>query len=485
MKTSRPTGTSARQLAWHFSVAAIFLGCVSTKIFAADPPRASAAANGSGQESGEILDLLDGSTLHGRLRSIDVTKGVSWEHPQAKRPFEFAPDNLATIRFSHPDKNPARRTDPISQFRFANGDEFFGNLISINETEVELQTAFGGKFKTPRATLSSIRFFPKGAAPIFEGPTGLEGWTVGKTQSTNTWVYRDGTFVANASGTIGRDLNLPAASRLEFDLAWTAPFNLLFSFYTGNFENFNYNNSSYMFYITLGNISLQRINAGAGSSMMGRTESIGAMLANKKVHLEFRANKADGTLEVLVDGKLINRWIDTAGWVGNGSGILFYSQNDSAITVSNLKVSEWDGRPQNEATTNSTSAIDQLLLANNDSVSGKLTSVAAGNVKFVSSSAPLEIPLQRVTHLLLGSGAKTNSAPRNPWEVQVALAGGGTISFNLEKWGPETISGQNKDFGKISLNSPSVRQMRFNPDKSKTPSGQAGLNDDILWEDHE
>ncbi|MEO6181670.1 MAG: hypothetical protein ABIP71_00895, partial [Verrucomicrobiota bacterium] len=224
---------------------------------------------------------------------------------------------------------------------------------------------------------------------------------------------------------------------------------------------------------------------GAGSSTMGRTETINEMLTKKKVHLEFRANKTDGTLEILVDGKLVNRWKDTAGWVGSGSGILFYSQNDSAITMSNLKVSEWDGRPGAEGTTNAPNSVDQLFLANNDSVSGKVTSITAGNVKFATSSASLEIPLQRVTHVFLGGGAKTNSIPRDTWEVQASLAGGGTISFDLEKWGPEKILGQNKHFGKVSLNSQSVRQMKFNPDKRKTTPGQLGVSEDIIWEGHE
>ncbi len=484
MKHSRPIASHARPLALLVCAVSIFFSSVSNKSSAADLTKAPATTNVSSQTSGEVLELLDGSTLHGRLRSIDAKTGVSWESPQAKRPFEITPDNIAAIRFLHPDKSPVRRSDPIAQFRLANGDEFFGNLISLSETEAEVQTTFGGKFKTPRSTLSSIRFFSKGAAPIFEGPTGLDGWTLGKAQSTNTWIYRDGAFIANSSGTIGRDLNLPTASRLQFDLAWTAPFNLLFSFYTGAFDGFNYNNSCYMFYITLGNISLQRINAGAGSSTMGRTETIGEMLTKKNAHLEFRANKADGTLEILVDGRLANRWKDTAGWVGSGSGILFYAQNDSAITLSNLKVSEWDGRPGDEGTTNAPSNVDQIFLANSDSVSGKLASIAAGTVKFTSSSAALEIPLPRVTQVLF-SGAKTNSAPRNSWEVQVALAGGGTISFDLENWGPEKIVGQNKHFGKISLNSPSVRLMKFNADKRKTPPGQLGSPEDIIWEARE
>ena len=484
MKLSRSTASGTRLLVLRLWVVSVFLGCALTQSFAADPTAAVSATNGSSQTSGEVLDLLDGSTLHGRLRAIDSKTGLSWEYPEAKKPLDFKPENLAAIRFSHADKTPGRRSDPICQFRFANGDEFFGNLISVSETEVELQTWFGGKFKTPRSMLNSIRFFPRGAAPIFEGPTGLDGWTLGKTQSTNTWIYRDGTFVANSSGTIGRDLKLPAASRLEFDLAWTTPFNLLFSFYTGVFDGFNYNSSCYMFYITLGNISLQRINAGAGSSTMGRTETINEMLTKEKVHLEFRANKADGTLEILVDGRLANRWKDTAGWVGSGSGILFYSQNDSAITMSNLKVSEWDGRPGAEGTTNAPTTIDQLFLANNDSVSGKVIGIGAGNVKFTTSSASLEIPLQRVTHVFLGGGA-TNSIPRTTWEVQASLAGGGTISFDLEKWGPEKILGQNKHFGKVSLDSQSVRQMQFNPAKRKTTPGQLSAPEDILWEGHE
>ncbi|MEO5803623.1 MAG: hypothetical protein ABIR24_08835 [Verrucomicrobiota bacterium] len=432
------------------------------------------------ETASELLEFLDGSTLHGRLRAIDSDKGLRWEHPAAKQPIDFKPENIAWIRFPNANESAVPSSEPSCKFQFVNGDEFFGNFISLNENELELQTWFGGKFKTPRAMVRSIRFFPKGATPIYEGPTSLAGWNAGAPPNPQAWKYEDGAFIASGAGTIGRDLKLPDASRLEFDLAWSASFNLLFAYYTAGLTGFNYNSSSYMFYITPGNISLQRITAGTGSSTLGRSETIPAMLTKKKIHLEFRGNKEENFLEVLVDGKLVNQWKDTAGWVGKGSGVLFYSQNEGSIKISNIKASEWDGKPGSEIATNAPSSEDQIHLANRDKVSGKVATLRDGNLKFTSATTVLEIPLQRISQIIFG-GAATNPIVRAPWEIQASVSGGGTISFALEKWNNEQVSGQNRNFGKIALNSKSIRQIRFNLDQSKA-SDETISPDNVIWE---
>ena len=430
---------------------------------------------------GELLELLDGSTLHGRLRSIDSDQGLKWENHSAKKPIDFKPDNLAWVRFPNANETAAPSSEPTCQFRFANGDEFFGKLLSLDENELELETWFGGKFKTPRATVRSIRFLPKGSAAIYEGPTSLQGWNAGAPPNPQAWKYEDGALIASASGTIGRDLKLPDSSRLEFDLAWNAPFNLLFSFYTAGLTGFNYNSSSYMFYITPGNISLQRIAAGTGSSTLGRSETIPAMLTKKKVHLEFRANKEENFLEVLVDGKSVNQWRDTAGWVGKGSGVLFFSQNEGSVKISNIKASEWGGKPGAEIATNAPTDEDQIHLINRDRVAGKIASLSNGNLKFTSTAAALEIPLQRVSQVFFRGGG-TNLIQRAPWEIQASVSGGGTISFALEKWNSDKILGQTKNFGPISLNSKTIRQIQFNLNQSKAAAGEASSADDVIWE---
>jgi hypothetical protein len=461
-----------------FVACAIFATLLSAN--AAEKSASRKITNAIPDSSSERLEFLDGSTLHGHLRSIDSTNGLKWEHPAARQPILFKPDNVAWVRFPAASQFSVSNSKPTCKFEFANGDEFFGDLVSLDSKELELQTWFGGKFKTPRSMVKLIRFFPKGAATIYEGPSGLEGWHLGKMPNPAAWKYEDGAFLAEGAGTIGRDMNLPDASRVEFDLTWSAPFSLLFSFYTSMLDGFNYNSSSYMFYMTAGNISLQRINAGAGSSTIGRTERIPAMLTKRTVHLEFRGNKEESLLELLADGKPVAQWRDNAGWIGNGSGILFYSQTEGGMKISNIKVSSWDGKSGLDVSTNQLTA-DRIFLANRDQVSGKVAGVLDGKLKITSSAANLEIPLERITQIAFANGG-TNPVPPARWEIQASVSGGGTISFAVEKWNDKTVSGKNRNFGKISLNSKSIRQIQFNLDQSKADFREQNSADEIFWE---
>jgi len=239
-----------------------------------------------------------------------------------------------------------------------------------------------------------------------------------------------------------------------------------------------------MFYINPGSISLQRISAGTGSASLGRTETIPAMLSHRKAHLEFRASKEESLLELLVDGKPLSQWKDVAGWVGKGSGILFYAQTDGAgVKISNMTLSEWDGKPGSESMTNTIASEDQLHLANRDKVSGKVTRLRDGKFEFKSNAASLEIPAARVTQIVLSSAA-TNVVQHAPWEIQASVAGGGRISLALESWNAEKLTGRNQSFGAVSLNPQSIRQIQFNLGKSKAEL-ELGSPDDLIWEGHE
>jgi hypothetical protein len=49
----------------------------------------------------DLLQFLDGSSLHGKLRSVDVERGIQWQHPGAKQLIEFTPTNIASIAFEN------------------------------------------------------------------------------------------------------------------------------------------------------------------------------------------------------------------------------------------------------------------------------------------------------------------------------------------------------------------------------------------------
>jgi hypothetical protein len=112
--------------------------------------------------SWDLLQFLDGSTLHGKLRSMLNGNGVRWEHPDARQPIDFKLSNLAWIRFENP-KPVAPEIKPTCRFRFNNGDETGAVAVAgfneiLNPAEV---TARQRQIQSP---------LPLGAAFIVTGP---------------------------------------------------------------------------------------------------------------------------------------------------------------------------------------------------------------------------------------------------------------------------------------------------------------------------
>src|SRR6185369_5248305 len=120
----------------------------------------------------DVIHFFDGSVLHGSLKSIDETHGVSWEHDAARKLIQIKPTNLDTIQLKDP--QPASTNFKAScSFRFRNGDEVSGNLVSLDANQLALNTWFGSDFKIPRDSVRSIAFGTR--AVIYEGPRGLDG----------------------------------------------------------------------------------------------------------------------------------------------------------------------------------------------------------------------------------------------------------------------------------------------------------------------
>src|SRR4051794_13399759 len=74
-----------------------------------------------------ILELTDGSTLHGALGSVDGHRQLSWSHPGAKSALQFSLSNMASVRFEEA-VPPKHDFTPTARFQFKNGDEVVGNV---------------------------------------------------------------------------------------------------------------------------------------------------------------------------------------------------------------------------------------------------------------------------------------------------------------------------------------------------------------------
>jgi hypothetical protein len=467
--------------AWALLLISLFELGLSLPSFAADFSSANGpepSAPATVPAVGDLLQFADGSSLHGKLRTMGTNQGVAWEHPDVKDAIHFRPTNIAWIRFASP-KIVASPENPTCRFRFNNGDEVFGKLSAIDPTNVDLETWFGGALQATRQSLQSITFLSKGFTVLYEGPTSADGWVHGK--SPRGWEYRDGAFVATSAGTLGKDMRLSGSSSLTFDLAWNGHFSLIMALYTPVLDRFDYSSSSYMFYLSPGYITLQRVQGGAGAINLGQAQ-IAEMGRKNKLHMEIRANKPDSTLTLLVDDHLVQRWKDTAGFVGQGSGLVFFAQLDGpSIRISNLKVTQWEGEFAIDTSTNAVTKDDLVYLVNHDKVTGKVQRLKENSLSVETALAPLEIPLARVSQITLASPTSSFAAGK-PWELRAFFAGGGTVAFQLESWQDQKISGRSGNFGPVSFDPRCIRQLQFNLDRPRPIVEEMEILDQDVWD---
>jgi hypothetical protein len=423
-----------------------------------------------------LLQLFDGTSLHGTLESISTNNGVAWGFQAAQTPLVLRPDNISGIRFESVVATN-RENKPTCRFRFHNGDELLGNLVGIDSENATIESWFGGQLKAPKQAFSSLQFSAHGFKVLYEGPNGPNEWKTGKTG--HGWTYKDGALIANGADILGRDFGLTNSSSLEFDLSWTGTFSLTVTVYAQTIERFDYSTSAYVFYLNPGSVSIQRIQAGAGAMMLGRAE-IPEMLTKNRARLEIRSNREEGTLSLFMNGSLVQRWRDTRGFVSNGTGVVFYSQVESpTLKLSNIKLSEWDGRFEPEISTTNKLREDVVFLANRDKVVGKVKGLNESKLlvqtRTLESATPpaegsidegrvLQIPLARVTEIYFAN-TEASQTKQSPWAVRASFPGGESVSFLLEKWTAGEVTGLSGNFGPVAFNPRAIRFLQFNPNR--------------------
>jgi len=112
---------------------------------------------------------------------------------------------------------------------------------------------------------------------------------------------------------------------------------------------------------------------------------------------------------------------------------------------------------------------DLARLVNNDSVSGVLKGIKDGKIAFTTSFASLDIPLERVGQIELAQ-AKIEKPVLVPGEVRATFAGRGSVTFTLENWDANQVTGYSPNLGRMKFSPAAFSQVEFNLDKQKAAS---------------
>jgi hypothetical protein len=421
--------------------------------------------------SQSLLLFRNGDLLYGNLQSIDSHGTVLWQHPDTTKPIDFRRDSIARIDFPAPADSRAV-SDNACRVLLANGNLLEGNLLSCNPQILTLQTVYAGNLNIPRPALQSL-VFPPHLPGVFDGITGLDGWTQGAAVAafvteTGHWTYRNSAFYTDKPASIARDLKLPDTARIQFDLAWKGGLNFAVALYTdslqpllltakddapnfGGFYSLRFLNSAF--------IDLWPVKKREPVRELGQ---LFLPSLNNKTHMrvDLRISKSQHKIALFLDDTPVKEWVDPEGFIGEGTGMRFVQNSTAPLKLSNLRVTQWDGVLANTVGETGEIIHDTVWLEHSPQATGSIESIANGKLTVKTAAGPVQFSLPDIRAI---DFAHKPASPRQPQALSVhaTFAHGGGLDFILESWLPGEITGHNDDLGTIQINPTAFTRLQF------------------------
>lgn len=410
----------------------------------------------------DILTFLNKDRIHGTLLALKPTI-ATWRHTGVTAPIPFSMKDITSITVA---MRSTAGTPPPSSVKLTNGDILVGRIVSLNKKILILDTPYSGKLSIRRSMLQSLQPNLTVSSVIYEGPTDISKWKVGRSGNVKSWRFKKGAFYASSHYPIARDFpNLPDRANIQFDLAWKGHPQIYFSFYTDRLNQ--YYGNCYLLQISGASVYLQRYTKNGNSTNLGNIniQEFGNY-TKTKARINMLVDKKTKTFTLLIDGKMVKQWTDGGDFAGKGKGLLFQPQGQSSLKVSGIRITHWDGTVPKASDSIDEQKQDLIRFANNDKVSGTLTAIADGSATFTTSYATLDVPLERVTDIALGT-ANAERSRRNKDDIRGIFSDAGLITVQLLQLKDGQLSGKSENFGDIILPLSALKHIEFNIYKEK------------------
>lgn len=425
-------------------------------------------------EMKSVVRFANHDQLSGSLESL-TTERLVWNSPILEKPTPFFLKSVLDLTLSA--TQPQIDAKHEATVSLTNGDSVRGQLVSITDDSVELDTWFAGRMKFRRVMISDIRIDER-PDYFYQGPSGLDGWT--QTETPAAWSYADSSFRSNASGGIARDVGLPDECSISFEAGWRGQFGLKLVFFSDDTNTDNPPNG-YSLGLQSRSIVLNKL---PNQISLGRAASSPALQENEKASIEVRASLKTGKICVFVDRTIVAVWTDP-DFAKNkmGRGIHFVTLNNSPVKVSGIKVAAWDGvieqmpapqimggfrqfglqemeEEQRPAPEEKPKA-GRMKLRNGDSLEGDVLAISGEMVTIKTPFKDVRIPVGMLRSVAL-KPAPREEPKRENGDVRGWFPDGTSLVFRLEGVGDGTLSGTNQNFGAAQFKTSAFSRIEFN-----------------------
>lgn len=436
------------------------------------------------QDTTASVRFSNDDRLTGSMESLTADLLV-WKSPCLEKPVPFFVKQVMEVDL--PGSLPEIAADHEALATLTNGDVLRGQLSSVTDELVSLDTPYAGRINLNRLNVKSLKIQSLSTA-LYRGPSGMQGWKT--TGSKPAWTYSNAAFRSDGQGAIGKEDLLPEECSISFDTAWKGDsfgFKVvIFSKDIARDTSKSEISSGYEFAFQRGGVSVRN---GKTSMTLGYSQAR-EFLENEKVRLEIRASQKTGKLCLVINDRVAEVWIDPEFKKGVfGGGLQFIALGNMPIRISGIVVTAWDGvldqmpnpqpgggmagfpgmrfgmggmaMPGNKPSAKEKNKDGRMELANGDSIEGEPTSIKDGFVKIKSPFGEIKLPVARLRDINLKKDALETSI-RRKGDVRAWFPDGSSLVFRLDGVADGTLTGSSQNFGTAKFNINAITRIEFN-----------------------
>ena len=428
---------------------------------------------------GVHLRLLNGDVFRGDFKGFNENGELVWSHPAIEPELRVNPSQLAKLTLTPAE---SEKRDHNGLVRLINGDKLVGDVRSLDEDKLVLDTWYGNKITLKRSSVQTLIPGQIRTESLYTGPSSEDVKQWKHTNSgTYKWTFRNDGFQSNgSSANVGRLFpKIPESAKIEFDYQWSSGSPSIYvSVLTDNLASYTSGNC-YSIRISSTSMYIYRYSKVDGRLSSSRlTPSTVAHRLNRarlKSHIAICINPAKKTLAILVDGRMVGTFKDNSGRPADllGKGIAFHSRSSIPARVSNITISKWDGALPNASTNaNTTTKDDYVMFNNEDSISGSLIGIIEGNMKFKTEFAELPIPLNTVSHIHMAKEKLRNPVISSK-SVRATLIDEIRITGEIQSWEKGSVKIKSPVFGEATFKASAFITIEFNLGKPRSTASSA------------
>jgi hypothetical protein len=434
----------------------------------------AAVAEPSAAKPSATIRFANDDRLSGSLESLTPDLLV-WKSPVLETPTPFFRKKVLEVSLPPP-ALPEIDADHEALVTLTNGDTVRGQLASVTDEAVSLETWFAGRMRFNRLMVRSVKIDPL-VPLLYRGPVGTDGWV--QPGAKPAWTYGRSAFRSLAAGSIGRDGLLPEECSVSFDVAWRSDsFNLKLILFSKD-PSVQNSNSGYELSFQRGSIYLRNNKT---SAFLGNAQAR-EFLENDRLRVEIRASLKSGKICLFINERIAEVWTDQdLDPEDFGQALQFVSLNTLPVRISDIQVARWDGvvdqTPEPRAgmmrgfglpgmssepaePEPAKTAEGRMKLANGDSLTGEVNSIQDGVIDLNTPLGEIKLPVSRLRSIALKTVDEERCIRRNG-DVRASFPDGSSLVFKLDKLEADSIRGSSQNFGDATFKLSAFDRIEFN-----------------------